>query len=185
LIRTVRRFDDARREILAIAVTTLSEREDRREFQRAGFDACLAKPVKPNQVVALLTTLLARLEPEKPPLRRLLVLVDEREHAAAALAALRVEGHEILEFADPKAAFRAAIQLRPNAILLVEPVRDASTSRLADRFASLKDRPPLIGLIDSGAEPVSPVSDFLVPTHNPGALRRVLRLLEEPLHERT
>jgi PAS domain S-box-containing protein len=180
LIRSVRSSTDPSREVLAIAVTALSAREDRKRIQRAGFDACLVKPVEPRRVVAHLAELRARLARDAHPLRSLLALADERTRAAGTFDALRAAGHEVREVADARAALRAATERRADAILVAEPVREPAVARLAERLTSLKARPAFVGLIEPGAEPARPLSDFMVPLQDFGALRRVLCLLEEP-----
>ena len=180
LIRSVRGSTGASRGLLAIAVTTLSDREDRRRIQRAGFDAYLAKPVKAQQVVERVAELRARLEREKPPMRRLLVLSDERIRAVGTLDALRGDGHEVIEVADAT-ALQAAMQRRADVILVVEPVCEPAVSRFVERMTAFRDRPVFVGLIELGVEPARSVSDFLVPIQDLGALRRLLRLLEETL----
>ena len=112
-------------------------------------------------------------------MRRLLALVDERTGAVETLETLRADGHEVIEVADAAAALQSAMQRRPDGILLVEPVLECSVSRFVERLTAWKDRPPLVGLIEPGVEPVRPLSDFLVPIQDLRALRRVLRLLEE------
>ncbi|MFI5320708.1 MAG: PAS domain S-box protein [Myxococcota bacterium] len=180
LIRTVRSSPEPSRGVLAIAVTALSDREDRKRIQRAGFDACLVKPVEPRRVVARLAELRARLAQEPPPARSLLALGDERTRAAGTFEALRADGHDVLEVADANAVLREATQRRPDAILVAEPVREPAVARLTERLTSLKARPAFVGLIEPGAEPAQPLSDYMVPLEDIGALRRVLCLLEEP-----
>lgn len=179
LIRSVRSSTESSRDVLAIAVTTLTDREDVRRIRRAGFDACLAKPIDPRRVVARVAELSARLGQEKPPVRRLLAVVDERLRAVGTLDALRADGHEVIEVADSVEALLAVTQRGADAILLVEPVRESSVSHLAERLIAFRDRPALVGLVELGDEPTEPVSDFLASIQDLGALRRVLRLLEE------
>jgi CheY-like chemotaxis protein len=180
LIRAVRSSPEPNRGVLAIAVTALSTGEDRKRIQQAGFDACLVKPVKPQRLIEHLAELRVRLAQEPPPARSLLALGDERTRAAGTLEALRADGHEVIEVADASAALREAAQRRPHAILFAEPVREPAVARLAERLTALKARPAFVGLVEPGAEPAQPLSDYVVPLTDLGALRRVLRLLEEP-----
>jgi CheY-like chemotaxis protein len=180
LIRAVRSSEEPNRGVLAIAVTALAEPEDRKRIQRAGFDACLVKPVKPQRLIEELAELRARLAEEPPRQRSLLAIGDPRMRAASTLQALRDEGHEVIEVPDATAALREAAQRRPHAILVAEPVHEPAVARLAERLTALKSRPAFVGLIEPGTEPGHTVSDYVVPLTDLGALRRVLRLLEEP-----
>jgi signal transduction histidine kinase/CheY-like chemotaxis protein len=180
LIRTVRSSSEPSRGVLAIAVTALADREDRKRIQRAGFDACLVKPVEPRRVVVRLAELHAKLSQKVPPARSVLALGDERTRAAGTFEVLRAAGHDVLEVADASAVLRESMQRRPDAILVAEPVREPSVARLTERLTSLKVRPAFVGLIEPGVEPAQPLSDYMVPLQDFGALRRVLCLLEEP-----
>jgi CheY-like chemotaxis protein len=105
---------------------------------------------------------------------------DDRTLASGTLTALRADGHEVVEVADADAALRALSEHRPDAILLAEPVRESAVARMTARLTALEARPAFVGLVEPGAEPEQPLSDFLVPLQDIGALRRVLRMLEEP-----
>ncbi len=178
LIRSVRSSADPARGVLAIAVTALSDREDRKRIFRAGFDTYFAKPVEPQAVMRRLSELRRRLAEETPPRRRLIALRDERARAAGLLAALRADGHEVIEVADASAAQVEASQRRPDAILLVEPVHEPSVAELLEHLESVEARPTVVGLVEPGTEPERCLSDLVVPLHDAGALRRALRLLE-------
>lgn len=180
LIRNVRSSGAPIRGVLAIAVTALADRENRRRIQRAGFDACLVKPVEPRRVVARVAELRARLTRDAHPPRRLLALGDERTRAAGTFDALRADGHDVREVTDATAVLREATQGTTDAILVAEPVREPAVARLAERLTSLKAGPAFVGLVEPGEEPAQPLSDFMVPLEDLGALRRVLCLLEEP-----
>jgi PAS domain S-box-containing protein len=59
LIRELRRRPDATRAVPAVAVTAYAGIDDRRRALREGFDAHVAKPVEPDQLVALIADLAA------------------------------------------------------------------------------------------------------------------------------
>jgi CheY-like chemotaxis protein len=179
LIRTLRGSSLPGREMPAIAVTAHAGIEDRQRIQRAGFDACLAKPVKPQEVVERLASLRSRLLQPAPLVRRLIVCEDERTRAAGICEALRAEGHDVIPVRDGRSALDAAIESGCDAILVAEPVGDPVVARLAKRSAALKRRPVYVGLFESGMDPDRSISDFLIPLREPRALQRVLRLLED------
>ncbi len=178
LIRSIRSSDAPNRGVLAIAVTAVSDREERKRIFRAGFDSYLAKPVEPQAVLRRLSEMRQRLAEKTTPRRRLLTLRDERAHAAGLLAALRADGHEVIEVADASATEVEASQRRPDAILLVEPVREPALADWLERLESVASRPTVVGLAEPGTEPERCLSDLVVPLHDAGALRRALRLLE-------
>jgi CheY-like chemotaxis protein len=78
LIRSVRAMDEPRSSLLAVAVTGLADPADRRRIQRAGDDACFAKPIVPALVAEHVSALLAllRTSPSTRP-RRALVAGDD------------------------------------------------------------------------------------------------------------
>ncbi len=180
LIHDLRGTTDAGHELLAIAVTARAGREDRRRILGAGFDACLAKPVKAEEVVERLAVLRTRLLQDESPVRNLILFDDERLRAAGILESLRADGHELILVTDAKSALREATQRPLDAILVAEPVGDPAVARLARRLVAMTVHPTIIGLFEPGAEPVQPLSDFMLPLQDPRALRRVLRLLEDP-----
>ena len=59
LIRELRRRTDATRAVPAVAVTAYAGIDDRRRALREGYDAHVAKPVEPDQLVALIADLAA------------------------------------------------------------------------------------------------------------------------------
>jgi len=54
LIREIRRRADATRPLPAVALTAYASTEDRRRALREGYDLHIAKPVDPDQLVAML-----------------------------------------------------------------------------------------------------------------------------------
>lgn len=179
LIQTLRGSALPGREIPAIAVTAHAGIEDRQRIQRAGFDACLAKPVKPQEVVERLASLRMRLMQPAPVVRRLIVYEDERTRAAGLCDGLRAAGHDVIAVSEAKMALNEAIESGCDAILVAEPIRDPAVERLAKRASALRQRPAYVGLYEAGAEPARSISDFLVPLREPKALQRVLCLLED------
>ena len=60
LLRRLQAHDTGRDRILAIAVTAYARSEDRMRAMREGFDAYLAKPVEPTELVAVVANVLRR-----------------------------------------------------------------------------------------------------------------------------
>jgi CheY-like chemotaxis protein len=60
LIREVRARGDQDRRILAVALTAYARGEDRRRAVSAGFNAHIAKPIDPGELVAVLAGLVRR-----------------------------------------------------------------------------------------------------------------------------
>jgi CheY-like chemotaxis protein len=57
LIRELRRRTDAVRSLPAVALTAYASADDRRRALREGYDLHIAKPVEPDQLVAMLADL--------------------------------------------------------------------------------------------------------------------------------
>jgi PAS domain S-box-containing protein len=177
LIRAVR-SDAALAAMLAIAVTGLATPEDRRRIRRAGFDAYLAKPARPDLVLDRVAKLLRLRRAEEAPPRRIVVLEPSESRELADL--LGKLGHDVREARSADEALDEATRFAPQ-LVFARPSASLDTSSLAERLVARGVRADLVGLLGSDAEPDLRAFDrvLLIPL-DPGALDRALRFAEEP-----
>jgi PAS domain S-box-containing protein len=180
LIRCVRAMPEPFRSVCAVAVTGQVDPLDRKRIFRAGFDSYLAKPVDPQAVLQRVSELLSMRSNPTPPLRRLVLLADDRTRKSGIEDVLRADGHEVTPVPDAAAAFREATESRPDGI--VAPTwAGPSVNALAERLAAVQVRSIFVGVLEHESEGELGHFDFIVQVPDWTALRRVLRFLEEPL----
>jgi PAS domain S-box-containing protein len=177
LIRAVR-ADAATAALLAIAVTGLVEPDERRRIRRAGFDAYLPKPARPDVVIDRILKLRARQHAPEPPRRRVLTL--EPAGAEGELAALLRElGHQVRTAASAEEALHEASRSAPQ-LVFVRAGADFDATALAERLVARGVRADLVGLVGAGSEPDLRAFDRIQPAAlDLGALDRALRFAEE------
>jgi PAS domain S-box-containing protein len=176
LIRAVR-ADSALAPILAVAVTGLAAPEERRRIRRAGFDAYLAKPARPDLVLDRVAKLRALARADEPPPRRALVVEPSANGDLAGL--LRKLGHEVREARCGEEALGEASRFAPQ-LVFARAGAGIDVASLAERLAARGVRADLVGLLGGDAEPDLRAFDrVLAAPLDPGALDRALRFAEE------
>ncbi|MBK7951823.1 MAG: PAS domain S-box protein [Deltaproteobacteria bacterium] len=113
LIGAVRRLPQPTASVLAIAVTGMTDAESRARVRRAGFDACLGKPIPPDVVLEEIGRLRGLLAAPSAPERRVLVVADSQGSADPIVEAPGPK--------DIKSRLRAAKRPRPRGFARTNP----------------------------------------------------------------
>ncbi|HEU4427671.1 MAG TPA: ATP-binding protein, partial [Myxococcota bacterium] len=178
LIRNVRAMGEPRASLLAVAVTGLADPADRRRIQRAGYDACLAKPIVPQLVAERVASLLAQLRASSAARpRRALVAGDDARAVDALAAALRSLEQHVSIAPDATTLLWQASADPPDLIFLCVPLRGLDTDAFGERVRAKERRAVLIGVVPDGDAREQSAFDFVL--QHPvaiGALQRKLRL---------
>lgn len=175
LIRAVRRLPQPAGSVLAIAVTGMTDAESRARVRRAGFDACLGKPIPPEVVVGEIARLRNLIAAPNAPERRVLVVADEKAAAEPIVEGLRSEGHAV-EVARSAEATTTRIRAdRPGFVVIHEPLDAVEADTIAERAFSVDAHLDVV-LIASGDHEIDSEAFDLVLT-GPAAWETLSRFL--------
>jgi len=163
LIRSVRALGEPRSSLLAVAVTGLADPADRRRIQRAGYDACLSKPIAPGLVVEQVRVLLAQLDaPVIAQARRTLVVGGDQRSVDELAAALHTLQQQVAIAADASALLETALASPQDVIFVRMPLEGFDVEVLAERLRAKERRALLIGIVPEGEAREQGAFDFVL-----------------------